>query len=108
MANHYVHSYSHSFSGPEYSLDLIFSKARATAPCYLVFEDLDSMVTDSVRSFFLNQVDGIANNDGICMVGSTNHLERLEPGISKRPSRFDRKYYFPNPDFEQRKEYAEY
>ena len=97
-----------SFAGPEYSLNLIFGKARASAPCYLVFEDLDSIVSDSVRSFFLNQVDGLSDNDGIMMVGSTNHLELLDPGISKRPSRFDRKYLFPNPNFEERTLYAEF
>jgi len=74
----------------------------------LVFEDLDSIVSDGVRSFFLNQVDGVAKNDGILMVGSTNHLDRLDPGISKRPSRFDRKYFFPNPDLEQRVQYCEF
>jgi len=42
------------------------------------------------------------------MVGSTNHLDRLDPGISKRPSRFDRKYYFPDPNMEQRVAYAHY
>lgn len=57
----------------------------------MVFEDLDSVVSDDVRSYFLNAVDGIAKNDGIFMVGSTNHLDRLDPGIAKRPSRFDRK-----------------
>lgn len=54
-------------------------------------EDLDSVVSDDVRSYFLNAVDGIAKNDGIFMIGSTNHLDRLDPGIAKRPSRFDRK-----------------
>jgi len=42
------------------------------------------------------------------MIGSTNHLELLDPGISKRPSRFDRKYLFPNPSFEERIVYAEF
>ncbi|RDI76930.1 hypothetical protein Vi05172_g13065 [Venturia inaequalis] len=97
-----------SFAGPESSLNSIFSKARATAPCYLVFEDLDSLVDDRVRSFFLNQVDGLNRNDGILMVGSTNHLDRLDPGISKRPSRFDRKYLFPNPNLAERVLYAEF
>ncbi|KAF2000695.1 P-loop containing nucleoside triphosphate hydrolase protein [Amniculicola lignicola CBS 123094] len=97
-----------SFAGPEYSLHAIFQKAREEAPCYLVFEDLDSIVSDYVRSYFLNEVDGLKSNDGILMVGSTNHLDRLDPGISKRPSRFDRKYYFPNPDFEQRVAYAQF
>jgi transitional endoplasmic reticulum ATPase len=65
-------------------------------------------VNDRVRSFFLNQVDGLNNNDGILMIGSTNHLERLDPGISKRPSRFDRKYLFPNPNFDERTQYAQF
>jgi AAA+ superfamily predicted ATPase len=97
-----------SYGGPEYSLNQIFSLARREAPCLLVFEDLDSIVNDHVRSYFLNEVDGIRKNDGILMIGSTNHLERLDPGISKRPSRFDRKYLFPNPNEEQRTAYMKY
>lgn len=103
----YVRSLA-SIGGPEYALKNIFTKARQTAPCYLVFEDLDSIVNDRVRSYFLNEVDGLKSNDGILMVGSTNHLDRLDPGISKRPSRFDRKYFFPDPNFEQRVQYAKY
>lgn len=41
-------------------------------------------MTDSVRSYFLNEIDGLQSNDGIFIVGSTNHLERLDPGISVR------------------------
>lgn len=94
--------------GSEYAIAAIFSKARQMAPCFLVFEDLDSIVSDDVRSYFLNEVDGLLNNDGIMMVGSTNHLERLDPGISKRPSRFDRKYLFPDPNMEERVQYCEF
>lgn len=71
-----------SWAGPEFSVRQIFAQARRYAPCYLVFEDLDTIVSDSVRSYFLNEVDGLKNNDGIFMVGSTNHLDRLDPGIS--------------------------
>lgn len=46
-----------SFAGPEYSLGQIFALARRTAPCLLVFEDLDSIVSDQVRSYFLNEVN---------------------------------------------------
>jgi transitional endoplasmic reticulum ATPase len=98
----------HQRLGPEYAISSIFSKARQEAPCYLVFEDLDSIVSDNVRSYFLNEVDGLKSNDGILMVGSTNHLDRLDPGIAKRPSRFDRKYYFPNPAYDQRVQYAKF
>ena len=95
-----------SFGGPEYSISQIFDKARSYAPCYLVFEDLDSLVTDDVRSFFLNAVDGVSENEGILMVGSTNHLEKLDDGIRKRPSRFDRKYLFGLPEEKERRAYV--
>lgn len=103
----YVKSLSSAF-GREFSITQIFLRARREAPCYLVFEDLDSMVTPEVRSFFLNAVDGLSENEGILMVGSTNHLDKLDPGIAKRPSRFDRKYLFPNPNESQREKYCEY
>ncbi|CAD0084104.1 unnamed protein product [Aureobasidium vineae] len=78
--------------GPEYSLSMIFGQARRYAPCFLIFEDLDTIITEQTRSYFLNEVDGLRSNDGIFM----------------RPSRFDRKYLFPNPDFEQRVMYAHF
>lgn len=70
--------------GPEYSIKQVFNKAREFAPCYLVLEDLDTIITPDIRSYFLNEVDGLKNNDGIFMIGSTNHLDRLDPGISVR------------------------
>lgn len=69
----------------------VFNKARQLAPCIVVLEDLDSLINDGNRSFFLNQVDGIEGNDGLLLIGTTNHFERLDPGLSTRPSRFDRK-----------------
>lgn len=51
----------------------IFEKAREVSPCLLVFEDIDSLVSDGVKSFFLNEVDGLEGNDGIMMIGSTNY-----------------------------------
>ncbi|PWN87258.1 P-loop containing nucleoside triphosphate hydrolase protein [Acaromyces ingoldii] len=103
----YVRSLS-SAAGPEYAIKQIFERARQTAPCYLIFEDLDSLVSDRVRSYFLNEVDGLKANDGIFMVGSTNHLDQLDPGIAKRPSRFDRKYLFSDPNKEERIAYCHF
>lgn len=97
-----------SFGGPELAIRTIFMKARQMAPCLLIFEDIDSLVSPNVRSYFLNEVDGLESNHGILMIGSTNHLERLDPGIAKRPSRFDRKYIFENPSREERIAYSEY
>lgn len=77
-------------------------------PCLLVLEDIDTIVTPVTRSYFFNEVDGLENNDGILMIATTNHLDLLDPGLSKRPSRFDRKYLFPQPNKEERTLYAEY
>ncbi|KAM0279549.1 hypothetical protein ACHAQH_004504 [Verticillium albo-atrum] len=97
-----------SWSGPSAAISQIFSKAREFAPCYLVIEDIDTIITDDVRSYFLNEVDGLKANDGIFIVASTNHLDRLDPGIAKRPSRFDRKYFFPDPNVDQREAYCRF
>lgn len=85
----YVRSLN-SFAGPEYSIKQIFRLARQEAPCLLIFEDLDSLIGESVRSYLYNEMDGLQANDGVLIVGSTNHLDQLDPGMSKRPSRFDR------------------
>jgi transitional endoplasmic reticulum ATPase len=69
----------------------MFNKARQLSPCVVVLEDLDSLINDNNRSFFLNQLDGLEGNDGLLVIGSTNHFDRLDPGLSSRPSRFDRK-----------------
>ncbi|KAK5704361.1 hypothetical protein LTR97_003379 [Elasticomyces elasticus] len=95
-------------AGPKWSMQQIFKKARRTAPCLLVLEDLDSLVGDSTRSYFLNEVDGLSDNDGILMIGSTNHLDQLDPAVTKRPSRFDRKYHFQLPTEEERLAYCYY
>jgi DNA polymerase III delta prime subunit len=95
-------------AGPKWSVKTIFDKARRLAPCLLVLEDLDSLVADSVRSYFLNEVDGLASNDGILMIGSTNHLDRLDPAVTRRPSRFDRKYLFDLPGRHERLAYCHY
>jgi hypothetical protein len=53
-------------------------------------------------------MDGLENNDGLFVVASTNFLDRLDPGLSKRPSRFDRTYIFPLPNEHERTLYCEF
>ncbi|CAJ2514238.1 Uu.00g023570.m01.CDS01 [Anthostomella pinea] len=86
----------------------VFAMARQMSPCLLVLEDIDTIVTKATRSYFFNEVDGLENNDGIFMVASTNHIDQLDPGLSKRPSRFDRKYLFPEPSKDERVQYVHY
>ncbi|KAI0327751.1 P-loop containing nucleoside triphosphate hydrolase protein [Cubamyces sp. BRFM 1775] len=103
----YVKSFR-SWRGEEGSMSEVFSKARQMAPCVLILEDLDALINDGNRSFFLNQLDGLEGNDGILLIGTTNHFDRLDPALNNRPSRFDRKYLFDDPDEEERTLYIQY
>ena len=109
IANLYVKSFKASgCQTDQASIRQIFIKARAVAPALLIFEDLDSLVTDELRSFFLNEVDGVEDNSGILIIGSTNHLDRLDTSITRRPSRFDRKFHFKAPGNRERLLYSHY
>lgn len=88
-----------------FGIRTVFDQARAVAPCVLVFEDLDSLLTPENRSYFLNELDGFAGNHGILTLATTNHPERLDPAILDRPSRFDRKYPFDLPERAERRVY---
>ena len=91
-----------------YDIRNVFQLARKMAPCALILEDIETIVTANTRSYFFNEVDGLESNDGILMVASTNYLDRLDPGLSNRPSRFDRKYLFPLPNKHERTLYARF
>ncbi|KIK04665.1 hypothetical protein K443DRAFT_675683 [Laccaria amethystina LaAM-08-1] len=103
----YVKSFQ-SWQGEEAAMAEVFNKARQLSPCVMILEDLDSLINDKNRSFFLNQLDGIVGNDGLLVIGTTNHFNRLDPGLSSRPSRFDRKFKFDDPDWDERILYARY
>ncbi len=103
----YVKSFRAEHRTDEDSIRNVFDRARDTAPCILVLEDLDSLVTPQNRSFFLNELDGFATNVGIVALATTNHPERLDPSILDRPSRFDRKYPFELPELTERQAYIE-
>lgn len=103
----YVKSFSSQHADDHHNIRTVFVQARETAPCILVLEDLDSLITDHNRSFFLNELDGFAANTGVVTIASTNYPERLDPAIMARPSRFDRKYHFGLPGAEERLAYLE-
>jgi hypothetical protein len=101
----YVRSVRSRCATEEGSLARVFGRARERAPCILVFEDLDALVHDTNRSFFLNELDGFADNRGVFTLATTNHPEALDPAIAERPSRFDRVHYVPPPDAASRLAY---
>lgn len=103
----YVRTFERDYGTQQGAIAEVFARARQTAPCVLVFEDLDSLLNDQNRSFFLNELDGFAANAGLMVVGTTNHPENLDPAILDRPSRFDRKYTFHLPDADCRAKYLQ-
>lgn len=82
---------STGWKGEEGAMADVFNQARQMSPSCLILEDLDSLINDRNRSYFLNQLDGLEGNNGLLIIGTTNHFDRLDPGLSSRPSRFDRK-----------------
>ena len=84
----------------------VFERARM-APCVVVLEDLDSMIHNQNRSFFLNELDGFRVNTGVVVLATTNHPEKLDTAILDRPSRFDRKYTFDLPAEAERLAYVQ-
>ncbi len=101
----YVQSLSHRFLTAEQMWRQVFDRARGLRPCVLVLEDLDSLVTDDNRSFFLNQLDGFEQNHGLIVLATTNHPDRIDSAIIDRPSRFDRKYHFNLPTTAERADF---
>jgi hypothetical protein len=101
----YVQSLQARYETEDANILQVFERARSIKPCCLVFEDLDAMIHGGNRSFFLNQLDGFAQNDGILTLATTNHPDRLDPAIVDRPSRFDRKYHFELPAHAERLAY---
>jgi AAA+ superfamily predicted ATPase len=93
----YVKSFKSCWGTDHDRIRNVFKRARATTPSILVLEDLDSLIDNQNRAFFLNELDGFAANTGVLVLATTNHPERLDPAILDRPSRFDRKYYFNLP-----------
>jgi SpoVK/Ycf46/Vps4 family AAA+-type ATPase len=73
------------------------------APCVVIFEDADSLGSDeSVRSSFLNMLDGLFSSSGILVIASSNCPGKLDVALTGRPSRFDSFYHIPNPGAEER------
>jgi hypothetical protein len=81
-----------------------FYVAEKHSPAVVLFEDLDKLVqSDTVSlSLFLNLLDGLKVLDGVLIIATSNDPSKLDPALLHRPSRFDRVWNFPLPNYEQR------
>lgn len=101
----YVLNADNPQSGLKGGLQDIYDKAKESAPCLVVLEDVDTLITEHVKSFFLQLLDGFSPSSGVLTIATTNHPETLDAALTERPSRFDRKYMFPTPTDTLRRTY---
>lgn len=101
----YVRAFKAEYGTEQENMAEVFKRARMTTPCLLVLEDLDSMIDNKNRAFFLNELDGFETNTGVVVLATTNHPDKLDTAILDRPSRFDRKYHFELPAARERLAY---
>ncbi|KAH9907989.1 AAA-domain-containing protein [Xylariomycetidae sp. FL2044] len=96
----------------ERSVRQVFSRARASAPCILFFDELDALVprrdggsgTDSsvrVVNQLLTELDGITSRAGVYVVGATNRPDMIDPAIL-RPGRLGTNIFVDLPDADGR------
>lgn len=78
-----------------------FAYAEGHSPSLLYIEDLDSLIESGLdTSTFLNLLDGIAVKNGLLVIATANNVKKLQTNITRRPSRFDRKFEITLPSLE--------
>lgn len=83
------------------SLREAFSYAEEQSPALFYIEDLDSLIESGLDiSTFLNLLDGISSKNGLLVIATANDVKKLKTNITRRPSRFDRKFEVPLPNLE--------
>ncbi len=104
----YVRSFEDRWQSGQSTIWNVFHRARKVTPCFLILEDIDTLITPKNRSFFLNELDGFAANEGIFVIASANDPAKLDPALANRPSRFDRRYHFDLPEKDHRYRFLEF
>lgn len=97
----------------ERSVRQVFSRARASAPCIVFFDELDALVprrdssgTDSsarVVNQLLTELDGMNNRSGVYVIGATNRPDMIDPAIL-RPGRLGTNIFIDLPSADGRAE----
>ncbi|KAI1195972.1 putative AAA family ATPase/60S ribosome export protein Rix7 [Nemania serpens] len=97
----------------ERSVRQVFSRARASAPCIVFFDELDALVprrdtngTDSsarVVNQLLTELDGMNSRSGVYVIGATNRPDIIDPAIL-RPGRLGTNIFIDLPTADGRVE----
>lgn len=102
------------FGESEANVRELFDKARAAAPCILMFDEMDSIAKargsggpggseagDRVINQILTEIDGVGARKNVFVIGATNRPDILDPAVI-RPGRLDQLIYIPLPDLQSR------
>lgn len=91
----------------ERSVRQVFTRARASAPCILFFDELDALVprrgdaiaesSARVVNMLLTELDGMDSRAGVYVVGATNRPDMIDPAIL-RPGRLGTCIFVDLPD----------
>lgn len=87
----------------------VFDRARASSPCIIFFDELDSLVpkrgsdggsgggvSERVVNQLLTELDGLDSRRSVFVIGATNRPELIDSAML-RPGRLDRLLYVPLP-----------
>ena len=98
---------SHWQGASERALRDLFARARSVTPCIVFFDEIDSLAgargsgdgatIERMVAALLTEMDGIADREGVVVLGATNRLDRIDPALL-RPGRFDLVIEMPLPD----------
>jgi len=91
----------------------VFSRARASSPCIIFFDELDALVPrrdDSlsessarVVNTLLTELDGLSARKDVYVIAATNRPDMIDPAMC-RPGRLDKLLYVDLPDADERAE----
>ncbi|KAL7581724.1 hypothetical protein ACA910_022264 [Epithemia clementina (nom. ined.)] len=97
----------------ERAVRLVFERARASSPCVVFFDELDSLVpkrgmdssgsgvSERVVNQLLTELDGLDSRRSVFVIAATNRPELIDPAMM-RPGRLDKLLYVPVPTPEDR------
>ncbi|KAH7928310.1 AAA-domain-containing protein [Leucogyrophana mollusca] len=91
----------------------VFSRARASSPCVIFFDELDALVprrddnmsesSARVVNTLLTELDGLDARKSVYVIGATNRPDMIDPAMV-RPGRLDKLLYVDLPSSEERVE----
>ncbi len=97
----------------ERAIRQVFQRARASKPCIVFFDELDSLVprrdgslnesTSRVVNTLLTELDGLEDRKGVYVIAATNRPDIIDPAML-RPGRLDKLLYIELPTPDERKE----